>query len=53
MADDQKNLSITDHNSKQKIFQQTQLMTNKKNVGSNVFTSRNKGKKVLHIGVKH
>lgn len=53
MGDDQKNLTTTTSNSKQKIFQQTQMMTNKKNVGNNIFTSGNKGKKVLHIGVKH
>jgi len=53
MANDQKNFSPMERNMKLKSPLQIQRLANNKNVGSNFFTSKNKGKKLLHIGVKH
>lgn len=51
MASDSKTINPVERGAKKK--KSLPALTDKMNAGSNWFSSKNKGKKVPHIGVKH
>lgn len=53
MESDPKNLTHVETSTILKKLQQVQMKANKKNGGNKMVASKNRAKKILHIGVKH